>query len=69
LAAALWKVVINGAPKSVARKHLAIRYGHIHFGPTRVLDAFFEQWAPTKLNMNGKKMFVKLYNRSEYASD
>ena len=45
LAAALWKVVIDGAPKSVAREQLSIRYGHIPFGPTQVLDAFFENWA------------------------
>ena len=44
LAAALWKVVIDGAPKSVAREQLSIRYGHIPFGPTQVLDAFFENW-------------------------
>jgi undecaprenyl-diphosphatase len=44
LAAALWKVVIDGATKSVAREQLSIRYGHIPFGPTQVLDAFFENW-------------------------
>jgi protein tyrosine/serine phosphatase len=70
LAAALWKVVIDGAPKSVAKKHLSIRYGHIPFGPTQVLDEFFEKWAiPQKLNMNGKKMSRELFNRSEYATD
>ncbi len=45
LAAALWKMTIDGAPKSVARKHLSIRYGHMPFGPTQVLDAFLEDWA------------------------
>ena len=44
LAAALWKVVIDGAPKSVAREQLSIRYGHMPFGPTQVLDAFLENW-------------------------
>jgi protein tyrosine/serine phosphatase len=44
LAAALWEVVIDGAPKSVAREQLSIRYGHMPFGPTQVLDAFFENW-------------------------
>jgi protein tyrosine/serine phosphatase len=49
LAAALWKVVIDGEPKSVARDQLSIRYGHMPFGPTQVLDAFFENWVtPTK---------------------
>lgn len=44
LAAALWKMVIDGVPKSVAKKQLSIRYGHMPFGPTQVLDAFLENW-------------------------
>jgi len=46
LAAALWKVVIDGAPKSVARDQLSIRYGHMPFRPTQVLDQFFAEWIP-----------------------
>jgi protein tyrosine/serine phosphatase len=52
LAAALWKVVIDGEPKSVARDQLSIRYGHMPFGPTQVLDAFFENWVtPTTVKI------------------
>jgi len=70
LAAALWKVVIDGAPKAVAREHLSIRYGHLPFGPTRVLDAFLENWViPTKVRVNAEEMTGELFNRSEHASD
>jgi protein tyrosine/serine phosphatase len=43
LAAALWKLVVDRAPKSVARKQLSILYGHIPFGPTQALDDFIEK--------------------------
>jgi protein tyrosine/serine phosphatase len=57
LAAALWKVVIDGAPKSVARDQLSIRYGHMPFGPTQVLDAFFENWVtPTTAKIDATEM-------------
>lgn len=70
LAAAIWQVVIDGKPKSEAKKQLSFVYGHMPFGPTQVLDEFFEKWAvPTKFNMNGKKMNRELFNRSEYATD
>ena len=70
LAAALWKVVIDGAPKSVAREQLSIRYGHMPFGPTQVLDAFFENWViPTTATIDAAEMTRELYNRSEYAAD
>lgn len=70
LAAALWKMVIDGAPKSKARRHLSIRYGHMPFGPTQALDAFLENWViPTKGMMDAKKMIGELFNRSEYAGD
>ena len=45
LAAALWKVAIDGVPARVAKRQLSIRYGHMPIGPTQVLDAFFDQWA------------------------
>ncbi|MDA8137357.1 MAG: dual specificity protein phosphatase family protein [Desulfobacteraceae bacterium] len=44
LAAALWKMAVDGAPKTVAREQLAIRYGHMPFGSTQVLDAFLDNW-------------------------
>jgi protein tyrosine/serine phosphatase len=46
LAAALWKVVVDGAPKAEAGKQLSILYGHIPFGPTQAMDAFFKHWTP-----------------------
>jgi protein tyrosine/serine phosphatase len=70
LAAALWKVVIDGAPKSVARGHLSIRYGHMPFGPTQVLDQFFDKCvSATKVKVNAEKMIGELFKRSEYAAD
>ena len=70
LAAALWKVVIDGAPKSVAREHLSIRYGHMPFGPTQVLDVFLENWVtPTRARVDAAEIIGELSNRSEYATD
>jgi len=46
LAAALWKVVVDGEQKSVAKKQLSILYGHFPVGQTSVLDDFFEEWDP-----------------------
>jgi undecaprenyl-diphosphatase len=48
LAAALWKIAIDGAPIWVAKKQLSIRYGHLPFGPTQVLDGFLDQWVKQK---------------------
>ena len=48
LAAALWKMVIDGSPKSEAREQLAIRFGHMPFGPTQALDVFLENWVMPK---------------------
>jgi protein tyrosine/serine phosphatase len=44
LVAALWKVVVDGEPKSIAEKQLSIRYGHFPVGQTSVLDDFLENW-------------------------
>ncbi len=44
LAAAIWKIVIDASPKAAAREQLSIRYGHMPFGPTQVLDAFLDNW-------------------------
>lgn len=44
LAAALWKIIVNGMPKFIAREQLSIRFGHMPFGPTQVLDSFLEDW-------------------------
>jgi len=50
LASALWKLVIDKQPKSLAKKQLSLRYGHVPFGPTQVIDRFFEEWTGTKNN-------------------
>jgi undecaprenyl-diphosphatase len=49
LAAALWKVVVDGEQKDVAQKQLSMRYGHFPVGQTSVLDDFFKQWDPSKV--------------------
>jgi len=70
LAAAIWKMVIDGAPQSEARRHLSIRYGHMPLGPTQALDTFLENWViPTKVKLDTEKMTGELFNRSEYADD
>lgn len=46
LVAALWKVVVDGEPKSIAEKQLSILYGHFPVGQTAVLDDFFKDWKP-----------------------
>ena len=70
LAAALWKVVIDGTPAAAAEKQLSIRYGHMPFGPTQVLDAFFKKWVTsTKVSADTEKMAGEIPGRSEYAVD
>ena len=44
LVAALWKIVVDDVPKSVARNQLSLRYGHLPVGPARVLDYFLDVW-------------------------
>jgi protein tyrosine/serine phosphatase len=64
LAAALWKVVNDGTSKSVARRQLSIRYGHMPLGPTQALDDFFEGWEPpAKLQLGATEKTRRL----EYA--
>ena len=46
LAAAMWKMQIDGEPKAVAQRQLSIRFGHIPIGPTSVLDTFIQTWEP-----------------------
>ncbi|MCL5023756.1 MAG: dual specificity protein phosphatase family protein [Nitrospirae bacterium] len=46
LAAAIWKVVVDGQPKSEAQKQLSFLYGHIPIGRTVALDRFFDSWDP-----------------------
>jgi protein tyrosine/serine phosphatase len=46
LAAAMWKVIVDKAPKSEAQKQLSILYGHFPFGKTAAMDHFFEHWEP-----------------------
>ncbi|PVE21901.1 protein tyrosine phosphatase [Microvirga sp. KLBC 81] len=43
-AATLYLILQEGASVADARKQLSLRYGHIRFGKTGILDAFFEQY-------------------------
>jgi protein tyrosine phosphatase (PTP) superfamily phosphohydrolase (DUF442 family) len=49
LAAALWKAVVNGEPKTLANKQLSLRFGHFPIGPTSALDDFFKKWQPEQI--------------------
>jgi protein tyrosine phosphatase (PTP) superfamily phosphohydrolase (DUF442 family) len=49
LAAALWKAVVDGAPKKLAGKQLSLRFGHFPIGPTSALDDFFIKWQPGRI--------------------
>jgi undecaprenyl-diphosphatase len=49
LAAAIWKMAVDGAPKSEARKQLSVLFGHVSIGPTRALDEFIKDWHPPRL--------------------
>jgi protein tyrosine/serine phosphatase len=46
LVAAMWKVIVDKAPKDVAAKQLSLWYGHIPFGENTAMDRFFEKWTP-----------------------
>jgi protein tyrosine/serine phosphatase len=46
LVAAMWKVIVDKAPKSEARKQLSILYGHFPIGKTSAMDRFFQHWDP-----------------------
>jgi len=48
LAAAMWKVIINKEPKSVAKRQLSILYGHIPVAGTAAMDRFFDKWTPER---------------------
>ncbi len=46
LAAAMWKVVVDGEPKAEAIKQLSILYGHIALSETHAMNDFFKKWKP-----------------------
>jgi undecaprenyl-diphosphatase len=46
LVAAMWKVTVDKAPKSEARKQLSILYGHFPIGKTAAMDHFLAHWDP-----------------------
>jgi protein tyrosine/serine phosphatase len=46
LVAAMWKVVVDKAPKDMAAKELSLWYGHLPFGDNTAMDRFFEKWNP-----------------------
>lgn len=69
LASALWKVAVDGASASVAKRQLSIRYGHIPFGPTQISDELFDKWASTRgADITTENMTGNLFNRSEYGA-
>jgi protein tyrosine/serine phosphatase len=43
-AATLYLILQEGVSVADARKQLSLRYGHIRFGKTGILDAFFDQY-------------------------
>lgn len=44
-AAALWLMLVEGAPVEVAQRQLSLRFGHVRQSKTGVLDAFFDAYA------------------------
>lgn len=46
LVSAMWKVAVDGEPKSEADRQLSIRYGHIPIGSTTAMDQSFLSWRP-----------------------
>jgi undecaprenyl-diphosphatase len=46
LVAAMWKVIVDKEPKSLARKQLSLIYFHVPIGEAGSFDRFFEEWQP-----------------------
>jgi protein tyrosine/serine phosphatase len=46
LVAAMWKVVVDKEPKSIAEKQLSIMFGHLPVGSAIAMDLFFQKWTP-----------------------
>ena len=46
LVAAMWKVLVDKEPKSVAKKQLSLVYLHFPIGWAGSLDRYFEKWKP-----------------------
>ena len=44
LAAAIWKVTMEGKSPIVAKRQLSILYGHMPLGPTQAMDDYFDHW-------------------------
>ena len=49
LAAAIWKVIVDGRTKKEAAGQLSLLYGHLPVGPTAAMDHYFENWEPSSL--------------------
>ncbi|MEM8552669.1 MAG: sulfur transferase domain-containing protein [Pseudomonadota bacterium] len=47
LGAALFRIIVDGAPVAIARKELSLRYGHIRHAKTGILDAFLDAFETT----------------------
>lgn len=48
LAAAIWKIAIDGASVQEAKKQMSIFYGHLPVGPTQILDDVLDSWARSR---------------------
>lgn len=48
LVAAMWKVIVDKEPKTIASDQLSIIYGHMPVGNTTAMDKFFSKWDPAE---------------------
>jgi protein tyrosine/serine phosphatase len=48
LAAAMWKVIVDGEEKRLASRQLSIRYFHLPFGAATAMDESFQEWEPNR---------------------
>lgn len=62
LASAIY-LLINGAPLADARRHLSLRYLHLHQTKTGVLDAFLDAYAPFEGQMSFETWVRDIYDR------
>ena len=53
LASAMWKVVVDGEPKSKAGRQLTILCGHLPFGKVQAMDRFYKKWNQSEHNRQG----------------
>ncbi len=71
LMAALYLMLVEDAPPSVAKRALSLRYGHFRVGPTGVLDAFVEAYeaAEAAARARGETLDFMTWVRRDYDRD